>query len=333
MVNYSFKKYYFNVILLSILLVISLSSISIAQAKVNIQMGCSSSAGSLFAIASAWSQIINQNSSFVRSTAVSTGGGVENSRLVRAGEIEIGTNAGPLVVEYMNTDDSYKDTRALWGYYYGGAQYLVLENSGIKTISDMKGKRVSIGAPGSMGAEHVEEVLEYHGLYADKDYKMETLIGSSATSALKDGNLDVFAFCAPIPVSYAQDIASQRTIRLIPIELEAAQRYIDKNPGYFLDKFPNNAYSNQKNEIDIDGISWTQYWFTSAKVDDEVIYETVKWLFENLEQFHDTHSSITQVNLENALNGIYIPLHAGAIRYYQEKGISIPEYLLPPEIF
>jgi len=212
------------------------------------------------------------------------------------------------------------------------AQYLVLESSGIKSISDMKGKRVSVGAPGSMGAQHVEEVLEAHGLYRNKDYKLESLTGASATSALKDGNLDVFAFCAPIPVSYAQDIASQREIRLVSVDLEVAKNYVENNPGYFLDKFPKDAYNNQQNETEVDGISWTQYWFTKASVDDDVIYETTKWLFENIEQFHETHSSIRTVNLDNALDGIYVPLHAGAVRYYREKGINIPDELLPPEI-
>jgi len=330
--KYIVKKKLFLTIFLSLLLLGSLCFVSTAQTKINIQIASSSSGGTLYPLGTAWAQLINQNSSMVKATAVATGGSTENLRLLGSGEADFGTGLGPEAVKYFNTDEKYKVLRAIWAYTYGGVQWVVTENSGIRTISDMKGKRISVGAPGSAGATYVTKMLEAHGLEADKDYIRETLTGRSATAALVDGNIDVFVFMAPIPLAYIQEVATRRHIRLIPVDKEAAEKYIENDPGFFLDKFSKDAYQNQENEEDILAINWKQYWMARSDVDPEVVYEATKALFDNLEQFHEAHASIRILTLDNALDGVSIPLHAGAVRYYREKGIDIPDELLPPEI-
>ncbi len=308
-----------------------------ARDEVRVQIASSSSGGSLYALGSAWSKLINGASDWVRATPVATGGGTENLRLLGSGEVAFGTVLGPESTEAYNQRGRYEGMepftklRAVWAYTYGGWQFVVLAGSPIRSFADMKGKRISVGAPGSSGARYVTEVLEAHGLKAGDDYTRETLTGSSGAAALGDANLDVFAFGAPIPVSYVSDLSTSKPIRLVPVERDVAEKFVEANPGFFVDDFRNDGYPNQQNEQPVTGIWWKQYWASRSDVDADVVYEATKALFENVEEFQAAHSSARGVNLQTALEEVKIPIHAGAIRYYREQGVEIPDALIPPE--
>ena len=176
----------------------------------------------------------------------------------------------------------------------------------------------------------MQELIRAHGL-DEKDYKVMTLTGSEAANALKDGNVDVFAFGGPVPVSYVTDLATQRKIYAVPVDKAKAEEFINEYPGYYLDNFP-ATYPNQANTSDPLGVYWKQYWVARADVDEQIVYEVTKALFERIDDLHQAHSSAKTVTIENALDDIKIPLHPGAIKYYKEAGIDIPDELIPPEM-
>jgi len=305
--------------------------------ETRVQVASSSSGGALYALGAAWSKLVNQKSTWVRATPVATGGGTENMRLLGSGEVEFGTVLGPESTEAYSQKGRYEGRepftklRAVWAYTYGGWQYVTLADKNIRSFADMKGKRISVGAPGSSGARYVTEILAAHGLDADRDYKRETLTGASGASALADGNLDVFAFGAPVPVSYISDLAASRQVLLVPVDKAKADAYVAANPGFYVDGFPKDGYPNQANQEAPLGVWWKQYWASRSDVDADVVYEMTKALFEGIDDFHAAHSSAKVLTLATAIDEVKIPLHAGAIRFYREKGIDVPAALVPPE--
>jgi len=212
-----------------------------------------------------------------------------------------------------------EDLRTIAALFEEHIHLVALADSGINSVADLKGKRVSLDEPGSGTYVDANMILEAAGVGAD-DVTAEALKGGAAAEALRNGKIDAFFVVAGYPTGSLVELASAADIKLVPIDGPAADALTEKYGFFAKSDIPEGAY---------EGIATTPtvavgaQWFTSAKEDDELIYQITKALWnEKSRKLLDVgHAKGKSITLETALNGIGVPLHPGAERFYKEAGL------------
>ena len=193
---------------------------------------------------------------------------------------------------------------------------MTLDSSGIKTIADLKGKRVAVGAAGSGAEANARQILQAYGITYD-DINVQYLSFGEAASALKDGNVDAAFLTAGYPTASVQDISSQNKIRLLPIDGDKADALIAKYPFYTKTKIPAGTYAGFDEEVPT--ISVMSMLVVNDKVDDKLGYEIAKAIFSNLDRLQAAHSVGKLISKENAEKGMSLDMNAGAKKFFEES--------------
>ncbi|WP_457649230.1 TAXI family TRAP transporter solute-binding subunit [Profundibacter sp.] len=212
-----------------------------------------------------------------------------------------------------------EDLRTIAALFEEHIHLVALADSGINSVADLKGKRVSLDEPGSGTYVDANMILEAAGVSSD-DISAEALKGGAAAEALRNGKIDAFFVVAGYPTGSLVELASAADIKLVPIDGAAADALTEKYGFFAKSDIPEGAY---------EGIATTPtvavgaQWFTSAKEDDELIYQITKALWnEKSRKLLDVgHAKGKSITLETALNGVGVPLHPGAERFYKEVGM------------
>jgi len=196
---------------------------------------------------------------------------------------------------------------------------VALADSGINSVADLKGKRVSLDEPGSGTFVDANLILEANGLSTD-DVTAEALKGNAAAEALRNGKIDAFFAVAGYPTGGIVELASSAKIKLVPIAGAGADALTEKYGFFAASDIPADTY---------EGVAATTtvavgaQWFTSAKEDEELVYEITKalWNDESRKLLDVGHAKGKTITPATALNGVGVPLHAGAERFYKEAGL------------
>jgi TRAP transporter TAXI family solute receptor len=286
--------------------------------------------GLSYVLGTSLSQIVGEGYPNVKLTVQTSGGGLENLSNVALSEADFGFSYGPELAAalegtgpFEGKQDDYKELRYIFGFPYGGFQFVTLASSGLETVGDLVGKRVSIGAPGSTGATFIMPVvLAEHGVTRENS---EFVLNSQTGGAEALGNGQVEA-CTPLartPMAPVATLAVSKEIRLLTMDEAARDRSIEKIPGAYETTLPPNLYGDKMvNTEPIKTIGVPSFMLTRADVDEEIVYLVTKSLFENLERLHESHPEASEISLEGALRfSVGVPLHPGAERYYREIGL------------
>lgn len=245
-------------------------------------------------------------------------------------------NSAAMYAKVKNAPELNKNLRGLINYPLGPYQIVTYADSGIETLDDIKGRKVFLGPPAGAATKVMTDVVEgVTGYVPDKDFEAMRYDWSSAETAFLDGQMDVYIVPTSIPSPQIQQFALVRPIRILGIPkekfghelIQAALQY----PGRTIWQIAPGSYENQVNTEAVDSIgSWvgiqTQKW-----LDDQLAYDMVRVFFENLDEVHATAPWMKIITLETALNEMNVPLHPGAYRYYVERGVDVPEALIPPK--
>jgi len=195
---------------------------------------------------------------------------------------------------------------------------IVLEDSGIKKVADLKGKRIAPGPRGQTGEFAASQVLQIHGL-SYKDMSKVHHVGYNDTVALmKDGHCDGWLLVTTIPGASIMDLASSRKIRLLPLPEDKIKAMQKLNAGYVPRTVPKGTYSGV--DYDVPGIGWFTHLIISAKLPDALVYNITKSLVTNVERLGQIVRDMKGVTAKDLATDIGIPLHPGALKYYQEIG-------------
>lgn len=304
-----------------------------AVKKVEISAGSLGAALHIFG--TAWAKIVNKElKDEISVTVVSTAGSLENVRLLMNNKTDFGFVVTPQGREAYDGRDTFaketpaKKLRTVFSYPYGGLQFVVREDSKIKTMAELKGKKVTVGAPGSAGALYDTMALEAHGL-GPKDYKKEMLPYSAGVRSINDGIIDCFAIFAPAPVGLVMEIASSHKIRILPFEKAAIEKFCKDNPGFIPGVFKAGSYKSLVNTEDAPTVVASMSVLCREEVSEEVVYKMTKVLWDNINEFQLCHVTAKEVVLNDTLKGASIPLHPGALKFYREKGLPISKELVP----
>ena len=203
---------------------------------------------------------------------------------------------------------------------------MVRADSGIKSIYDLAGKRVAIGAVGSGTAVEAELILRAAGVW-DK-IAVQNLDFAAAADSLKLGLVDAAFVVAGIPTSAVLSLAATVPVSLVEVPDEVLNTLVGQGYRFFTRyTVPAGTYTGMTS--DTRTLAVMAMLAVRADVPDDVVYHVLKVMFERIDELREAHARAKDIDLKKALEGMPIPLHPGAIRFYQEKGITIPSELRP----
>jgi len=293
-----------------------------------VTIGTGGLTGVYYPVGGAISRIVNaQYDKYkIKATVESTGGSVFNINAVLSGDIEFGIAQSDRQFEAWEGKGDWqakgpqKDLRVVCALHPESITLMAAEDAGIKTIYDLKGKRVNIGDPGSGNRGNAIDALTNAGLNWETDIRAEQLKAVESAKLLQDGRIDAYFYTVGHPNgSVMEATAGTRKVRFVPIE--NVDNLIAQYPFYAKSIIPIAMYPNATNTSDVVTYGVKATLVTSAKVPEEVVYAVTKEMFENLEEFKALHPSLAVLTKENMLEGNPAPYHDGAIRYFKEAGL------------
>ncbi len=308
----------------AVLLVLSLAGgdDALAQRKTFLTLSSGSPGGAYYPLGGGMAVIIEKTVEGFRCASESTGASVENSRLVGGGESDMGMVMGSIAYNAIQGKDPFKEKLplvALFQMYPAPEHIVTTKQSGIKSIRDLKGKKVSIDVPGSGCANMAKIILEEHGFALNKDITIANLSQNESVQALKDGVVDAVFFNFAYPGSAVLDLAASREIVLVPIDRAMADRIIKKYPYYIKNTIPAKTYPGQDKDILCLGDS--NVLVANKKMPDDVAYKITKAIFSNVKEgkyaLVNIHPVAAQLTPANGVNSP-IPLHPGSVKYFKE---------------
>lgn len=286
---------------------------------INIATGGTS--GTYYPLGGALADILNKNVKGANASAQSTGASVANVNLLKEGKVDIGFIQNDISYYAVNGTEMFKDKKvgnlkALATLYPETIQIVTTDKTGVKTLADIKGKRVAVGAAGSGTEANARQILEAAGI-TYKDIKVQYLSFGEAASALKDGNVDVAFVTAGFPTAAIQDLATQHNVVLLPVDPAVADTLIKKYPFYTKISIPANTYNKQGTAVDAVAVKCMLV--VTDKFGDDLGYDVVKALYTNLDRMKAAHNVAKAITKETGKDGVSIPLNAGAEKFFNEK--------------
>jgi TRAP transporter TAXI family solute receptor len=292
-----------------------------AQDFINVLTGGTS--GVYYPLGVALSKVYGEKIPNVRPTVQATKASVENLQLLQQGKGEIAFTLGDsLAAAWKGEEDAgfkspLKKLRGITAIYPNYIQIVASKDSGIKTLADLKGRRLSVGAPKSGTELNARAILAAAGLSYKDLGKIEYLPFAESVELMKNRQLDATLQSAGLGVASLRDLAT--SVEITVVEVPAA--VVDKaGPPFVKATIPANTYSGQANPVPAAAV--VNYLVTHEGMKEETVYQMTKAVFENLPDLAAAHAAAKSIKLENALDGMPLPLHPGAARYLKEKGLK-----------
>ena len=298
-----------------------------AQEHKFMTIGTAGQTGIYYIVGQSICKLINRNTDKhgYRCTAPATGGSIANLHSIANGDLNFGTVQSDWQYHALNGASVFADAgpneklRSVLSAHADVVTIVARADSGIKTLSDLKGKRVNIGNPGSGSRATAEVLLDTIGIAVEDLALAAELKSAEQSQALCDNKIDAMMFSAGHPVGNIQEATVTCDTVFLQVEGEAIDALVAETPYYTKATIPAGMYHGQPETIHTYGPLATLV--TSTDTDEEAVYQLVKAIFDNFERFKSLHPAFANLNEADMIaNGTIAPLHDGAIRYYKERG-------------
>jgi len=299
-----------------------------AQEKVNLSIATGGTGGVYYPLGGGMANVLSKYVPGMAATAEVTGGSVANLQLIGTGKPYIGLSMTDAALDAYRGVDKFKgkkvDVRTLMILYPNRMHVVTIEGTGINKISDLKGKRVSTGSPGSATEVMAFRVIEAAGLDKDKDMKRERLGVAESVNAIKDRKIDAFFWVGGLPTAAVTDLAATPGVKIKMIDHASLVPAMNKKYGnlYVEDVIPKATYSGMT--ADNHQATVMNILVANANMSDQVAYNIVKTIFDQRDDLIAVHKEAANVKLDNQKAAASpIPFHPGAIKYFAEKGVKL----------
>lgn len=280
--------------------------------------------GTYYPLGGAIATVINNADIGLNANAQATGASIENVQLIHSGDAEIAFIQNDVAyyayegTEFFEEDANapYKDLRGLCCVYPEVVHIVASEESGIKSIEDLAGKKVAVGAPGSSCEVNGRQILEVYGLTYDDLGKADYLSFAEATDQIKNGQIDAAFATTAVPTSSFTELCTTHDVNLLPIDKEKADELIAKYPYYTYQEIHPEEYKGQPETLPV--VAVKAMLVVNENMAEDEVYNITKALFEDLESIGEAHARGKDLTLETAEEGMSIPLHPGAQKYFEE---------------
>ncbi|SFU77237.1 TAXI family TRAP transporter solute-binding subunit [Halomonas korlensis] len=287
--------------------------------------------GVYYPIGGGLAEMINKHIEGYEATAEVTGASVENMGLIMRGDADLALVLADTAYQaYEGSGDfegrQVENTRALASVYPNAVQLVTLADSDIESLSDLEGKRVSVGAPGSGTELNVQALLEANGITYD-DFEPQRLNFNETADAIRDGDIDAGFWSVGPPTSSIMNLATTRDIRLIGLSDEEVENAREEESVFAPYTLEEGLYEGMDEDVQTIGIP--NVLVVNADMDEELAYQLTQLLFERTDELIDVHPAANDTTVEFTMESTPVPLHPGAIRYFEEVEAEIPDHLRP----
>lgn len=309
---------------LALLAIVAVFTAGAALAAEQLILGTGGTSGTYYPLGGSMAQIISDNSEGkVNITAQATGASVENINLIDLEDVDLIIVQNDLSDYAVKGTEFFKDGQvdnltAIARLYPETIHIVASIESGIKDISDFKGKRISVGAPGSGNEANARQIFDIFGLTYD-DITPHFISYTETTDHFKDRLVDAFIYTTGVPNPSIQDISTLQDLYFVPIDGEKRDQVIEKYPFFAKDVLPAGSYRGQTG--DVETIAVQAILAARAGLSEDTVYTITKALFANLDALGLAHAKGKDIKITHALDGISIPLHPGAEKFYKEYGL------------
>jgi len=312
-----------KILAVALVLVFALAGVASAQTFVSLATG--GTGGTYYPIGGGMADIVSRNLPDVQMTAETGNASVANLNLIGTNQIEMALVQNDVAYFAYNGqmmfDKAYKNVRAVAVLYPETIQVVAMKKSGVQKITDLPGKRVSVGAPGSGVLADVQLMFRVLG-YKFGDMNTDFLDFNNTAQRMKDGQLDVGFVVAGYPTASIMDLATLHDITLVEFDEEFIDKLHSEYPFFVKNVVPAGTYKGV--DKDTTTVAVQAMWVCDAGLSDDLVYKITKTFWENVDDLYQVHARARQITLDTALEGVSVPVHPGAAKYYKEVGMEVP---------
>jgi TRAP transporter TAXI family solute receptor len=308
-------------VLVACVVVFGLTTLAMAgEAKLILATG--GTAGTYYPYGGAMSKIWNSKIPGMNVTAQATGASVENVRLMNKDEVELALVQSDTIDFAFSGKEAFKEKltkmTAVAVLYPELIHIVIRGDLDIKSFSGLKGKKIGVGAPGSGTEANYRQLLDAHKMSKD-DVSAQYLSFAESADQFKDKRIDAFMVTGGVPTSAIMDVATQRDIKILPIEDTMISILTSKYPFLAAAVIPANSYKGVTADVKTAAVNAVL--IAHPKLSEADVYNLTKALFENQAELASAHPKGKVLSLRGAATGVSIPFHPGAAKYYKEKGV------------
>ena len=300
---------------------IGLASAAMAG-EVKLILATGGTAGTYYPYGGAMSKIWNSKIPGMNVTAQATGASVENVRLMNKDEVELALVQSDTIDFAFNGTEAFKEKltkMAVVAVLYPELIHIVVRGDlDINSFSGLRGKKIGVGAPGSGTEANFRQLMDVHRMGKD-DVSAQYLSFAESADQFKDRRIDAFMVTGGVPTSAIMDVATQRDIKILPIEDTMLSILTAKYPFLSSAVIPANSYKGVTKDVKTAAVNAVL--IAHPKLSTDVVYNLTKALFENQAELAAAHAKGKVLSLQGAATGVSIPFHPGAAKYYKEKGV------------
>jgi uncharacterized protein len=301
---------------------------ALAQQGLNIAIATGGTGGVYYPLGGGMANVLSKHVPGMQASARVTGGSVDNLKLIGSQQSEVALVMVDAALDALKGEDKFKgspvDVRTLMVLYPNRMHVVSMEGTGVEKMSDLKGKRVSTGSPGSATEVMAFRVIEAAGLDKDKDMRRERLGVAESVNALKDRKIDAFFWVGGLPTAAVTDLGATPNVKIKMIDHADTVDKMNKKYDnlYTTGVIPAKTYPGQDTDNSIAVVQ--NILVANAKMSDKVAYDIVKTFIEKRDELVAVHAEADSIKLENqSPKNSPIPWHPGAVKYFSEKGLKM----------
>ena len=294
----------------------------------NLSIATGGTGGVYYPMGGGLASVLSKHVPGMSATAEVTGGSVDNLNLINSGKPYLAFTMADAAKDALDGDGKFKnkkvDLKTLLVLYPNRMHVVTVDGTGIKSMKDLKGKRISTGSPGSATEVMAFRLLEAAGLNKDKDVKRERLSVAESVNAIKDRKIEAFFWVGGLPTAAVTDLANSPGMKIVMIDHSNEVEAMNKKYGnlYFKDVIPKSTYSGMAEDNKIASVA--NILVANAKMPDDEAYKIVKAVFDNKEELVRTHQEYATLSIDGQKSASTpIPFHPGAAKYLKEKGAKL----------
>ena len=314
-----------KLIAMALTAVLALSTVACGGASASkMTMGTGGTSGTYYGYGGVLGQYI-KNKAGIEVVVVSTDGSKANIQGIAAGDYQLGTVQSDVMsyawegTRSFEAEGKVDNFRVVAGLYAEAIQLVTMDPE-IKSVADLAGKSVSIGAPGSGVYFNAVDVLNAAGL-TEKDINAQYQSFADSADALKDGKIDAAFIVAGAPTPAITELCTTNDAYLVPIDGAVADTLMESCPFYTVYDIPAGTYAGQEEAVQTVTVKATL--IVSADASEEAVYNLTAAIFDNIDAITAENAKGAELSIENATGGMTVPFHAGAAKYFEEKGVKV----------
>ena len=307
---------------------LSLSFLCASVSAQNISIATGGTGGVYYPMGGGLASVLSSKVPGMSATAEVTGGSVDNLNLIGTGKPYVGFSMADAAKDAQIGEGKFAgkkvDLRTLVVLYPNLMHVVTVESTGIKSMKDLKGKRISTGAPGSATEVMAFRLLEAAGLDKDKDVKRERLSVAESVNAIKDRKIDAFFWVGGLPTAAVTDLANTPGTKIVMVDTGEEVATMNKKYGnlYFVTTIPKATYSGMARDNKVAAVA--NILVVNANMPDDQAYKIVRAIFDNKLELVRTHQEFMSVSLENQkTKSTPVDFHPGALKYFKEKNVKL----------